>query len=83
MHLRKIYPLIIILFCQNMISFGQVSTKIENNSTKKLPFQSGEWFEFRIHYGIFNASYASLELVNDTFLRIPVSMQKAMVEQLD
>ena len=72
MHLRKIYPLIIILFCQNMISFGQVSTKIENNSTKKLPFQSGEWFEFRIHYGIFNASYASLELVNDTLKGIPV-----------
>ena len=72
MHLRKIYPLIIILFCQNMISFGQVSTKIENNSTKRLPFQSGEWFEFRIHYGIFNASYASIELVNDTINGVPV-----------
>ena len=55
-----------------MISFGQVSTKIENNSNKKLPFQSGEWFEFRIHYGIFNASYASLELVKDTINGIPV-----------
>lgn len=26
------------------------------------PFKDGEWFEFRIHYGIFNASYASLSL---------------------
>ena len=25
-------------------------------------FQSGEWFKFRIHYGIFNASYATIEL---------------------
>ena len=72
MHLKKIYPLVIILFFQNMILFGQVSPEIENNSTKKLPFQSGEWFEFRIHYGIFNASYASIELVNDTINGVPV-----------
>ena len=72
MHLKKIYPLFIILFFQNMILFGQDSTEIENNSTKKLPFQSGEWFEFRIHYGIFNASYASIELVNDTINGVPV-----------
>ena len=25
-------------------------------------FQDGEWFQFRIHYGIFNASYATLEV---------------------
>ncbi|MDX1760812.1 MAG: DUF3108 domain-containing protein [Christiangramia sp.] len=25
-------------------------------------FQEGEWFQFRIHYGIFNASYATLEV---------------------
>ncbi len=29
-------------------------------------YKAGEWFEFRIHYGIFNASYATLELVKDT-----------------
>ena len=28
----------------------------------ELPFKDGEWFEFRIYYGIFNASYASLSL---------------------
>lgn len=25
-------------------------------------FEGGEWFKFRIHYGIFNASYATLEV---------------------
>ncbi|WP_194851809.1 DUF3108 domain-containing protein [Nonlabens antarcticus] len=30
-------------------------------------FNNGEWFKFRIHYGIFNASYATLE-VKDTKL---------------
>ncbi|WP_340077102.1 DUF3108 domain-containing protein [Leptobacterium sp. I13] len=28
-------------------------------------FEAGEWFQFRVHYGIFNASYATLELKND------------------
>lgn len=30
-------------------------------------YKDGEWFRFRIHYGIFNASYATLE-VNETTL---------------
>lgn len=30
-------------------------------------FESGEWFKFRIHYGLFNASFATLE-VNDAKL---------------
>lgn len=30
-------------------------------------FRGGEWFQFRIHYGIFNASYATLS-VNETSL---------------
>ncbi|WP_165749441.1 DUF3108 domain-containing protein [Cellulophaga sp. Z1A5H] len=29
------------------------------------PFKSGEWLKFRIHYGIFNASSATLHLTND------------------
>jgi len=29
-------------------------------------FKTGEWFQFRIHYGIFNASYATLELKDAT-----------------
>ena len=29
------------------------------------PFQAGENLEYRVHYGIFNASYASLTLSNE------------------
>ena len=39
---------------------------------KQLPFKAGEWFEFRIHYGFFNASYATLELSQDTLNGVPV-----------
>lgn len=34
----------------------------EKEPKPELPFKDGEWFEFRIYYGIFNASYASLSL---------------------
>lgn len=30
-------------------------------------FKSGEWFRFRIHYGLFNASYATLALEEEKF----------------
>ena len=30
-------------------------------------FKSGEWFKFRIHYGVFTASYATLE-VNNSYI---------------
>ena len=35
-------------------------------------FQAGEWFEFRIHYGFFNASQVTLELKTDTIDNTPV-----------
>jgi len=35
-------------------------------------FDVGEWFEFRIHYGIFNASFATLEVRSDTINQTPV-----------
>jgi hypothetical protein len=35
-------------------------------------FKDGEWFEFRIHYGIFNASRVTLELKADTLDQVPV-----------
>lgn len=35
-------------------------------------FQDGEWFRFRIHYGIFNASYATLEVKEVNFKNKPV-----------
>ncbi len=35
-------------------------------------FNSGEWFRFRIHYGIFTASYATLEVKDDSINNMPV-----------
>ena len=59
-----------------MVAFTQLtfSQEIQDNaSPKKIAFPSianhafsgGEWLKFRIHYGIFNASYATIE-VNET-----------------
>ena len=44
----------------------------------ELPFQVGEWFEFRIHYGWFNASYATLKLSSDTLNNQPVLHAKGI-----
>ncbi|MGW9684330.1 DUF3108 domain-containing protein [Flagellimonas sp. 2504JD1-5] len=35
-------------------------------------FKAGEWLKFRIHYGFLNASYATLQLSNDTIDNTPV-----------
>ena len=35
-------------------------------------FKAGEWLKFRIHYGIFNASFATLQLSKDSIDSIPV-----------
>ncbi|MDG1571668.1 DUF3108 domain-containing protein [Robiginitalea sp. M366] len=35
-------------------------------------FKAGEWLKFRIHYGILNASYATLHLTSDTLRGVPV-----------
>ena len=35
-------------------------------------FQEDEWFQLRLHYGIFNASYASFTLKRDTIKKRPV-----------
>lgn len=32
------------------------------SSQKERAFESGEWFKFRIHYGLINAGYATLEI---------------------
>lgn len=33
-----------------------------SNAAAQEAFQAGEWFKFRVHYGVFNASYATLEV---------------------
>ncbi len=63
--------LIILLSSKCLLSFAQLDTE-NTASDKGLPFKAGEWFQFRIHYGIFNASYATLELSRDTLKGMPV-----------
>ncbi|KAB1156033.1 DUF3108 domain-containing protein [Flavobacterium luteum] len=36
------------------------------SSQKERAFDSGEWFKFRVHYGLFNAGYATLEVQEAT-----------------
>ena len=56
-----------------VVAFSQLifSQEIQDNSSPQKrdsfsaendAFQGGEWFKFRIHYGIFNASYATIEV---------------------
>lgn len=56
-------------FAKGQQSIDSIKTPFEQ---KQNAFKNGEWFEFRIHYGIFNASYVTLELENDTIDGIPV-----------
>ena len=43
-------------------------------------FQNGEWFQLRLHYGPFNASYASFSLERDTLDTKPVFHAKGFGE---
>ena len=58
--MRKIIVLYVqILFLSINITFGQ------NILSDSKPFKAGENLEYIVHYGIFNASYASLNLTNE------------------
>lgn len=43
-----------------------------NIQAQNMAYKSGEWLKFRIHYGIFNASFATLKLEAKTLDTIPV-----------
>ncbi|MBL0685259.1 DUF3108 domain-containing protein [Aquimarina mytili] len=57
-------PILILL----LLSMSITVSAQENHKA----FDSGEWFRFRIHYGLFTASYATLEVKDDTINDIPV-----------
>ncbi len=60
--------LTLFFFLISISSFSQekvddsLSKRIKFSTKVRDAFQSGEWFRFRIHYGIFNASFATLKL---------------------
>ena len=70
--MKKNFRLFIILITS--ISFFK--SIAQNEKIIDTPFNGGEWFEFRIYYGFFNASYASIKLENDTINNIPVFHSK-------
>ena len=49
-------------------------------STTIKTFQEGEWFQLRLHYGPFNASYATFSLERDTIKGKPVFHAKGFGE---
>lgn len=51
-----------------VISFIAYTATAQNHQA----FDTGEWFKFRIHYGMFNASYATLEVKETTLKNKPV-----------
>lgn len=60
--MKKFYPFFLVLF----FTFNGLNAQYNNS------FQAGEWFRFRVHYGIFNASYATLQVKNSSYLEKPV-----------
>lgn len=59
----KKYILILLLAISSISAIAQ-----ENHKA----FDSGEWFRFRIHYGLFTASYATLEIKDEKLNGVPV-----------
>ncbi|MAS67773.1 MAG: DUF3108 domain-containing protein [Flavobacteriaceae bacterium] len=56
-----IFAYILPLFAQETtLSPSSLPTTVKTSTNPA--FKAGEWFKFRIHYGIFNASYATIEL---------------------
>lgn len=62
----------VLIYSLFLAGLGSQSYAQATNEAPELPFQSGEWFEFRIHYGWFNASYATLKLTKETLDQSPV-----------
>lgn len=50
-----------------------------NTTTKvRQAYEAGEWFRFRIHYGIFNTSFATIELIDEKWDDQPVFHARAI-----
>ena len=50
---------------KKIIAFGLFLLTVGFAPPKERAFEVGEWFKFRIHYGIVNAGYATLEVKDD------------------
>ena len=62
-------------------SIGLFQKQLDSISSNNInTFQEGEWFQLRLHYGPFNASYATLSLERDTIKGKPVFHAKGFGE---
>ncbi len=70
-----LFPTWVLLFSQAQ-DLQNIDTIQENYSAtvdnNVLPYKPGEHFKFKIHYGIFNAGYATLDLKEDQFQGKPM-----------
>ncbi len=64
------FLLVVVLFSSSGLA-AQYATEMPAPE-KEPAFKPGEWLKFRIHYGILNASYATLHLTQDTIGSVPV-----------
>jgi len=71
MRFKKRHLFVFLLMNISTLGFSQLSDQ-DQRPKAQLPFKAGEWFKFRIHYGFFNASYATLGLSRDTINDTPV-----------
>ena len=70
-----------ILLSLVLLSKFSLSQSINKKAALSEPsFKEGEWFQLRLHYGPFNASYATLSLKRDTVNGIPVFHAKGFGE---
>lgn len=60
--------------------FTQAQFSNEGKTEPVEPYKAGEWFQLRLHYGPFNASYATLSLESDTINGTPVFHAKGFGE---
>ncbi len=49
-------------------------TNLHGQGNSGNAFTTGEWLQYRVHYGIFNASYATMELKEAVLMVDPYSM---------
>ena len=67
--MKKLFLLFFLLLVAISLTAQEDETLL--NPFPKEAFKAGEWLEFRIHYGVFNASRVTLELQADTLDRVP------------
>jgi uncharacterized protein YijF (DUF1287 family) len=53
---------------KNIYYFYLIMT-VSFDAPKQDAYDAGEWFKFRIHYGIVNAGYATLEVKDDNKIK--------------